>query len=123
MSGTEGVWIGGNVRADGSAIAGRDATVIHGSTVGGPSAPATLAELRVALGELLERIRAAEELPDREDIADTVEQARAEADKDRPNRHLLAAFLDATGRAVAGIGALATLVTTLRAAADAILGG
>ncbi|NNH75428.1 hypothetical protein HLB23_37220 [Nocardia uniformis] len=123
MSSNEGVWIGGSVRADGSAIAGRDATVIHGSTVGGPPAPATLDELRVALSELLTQVRAAEELPEREEVAATVEQARAEAAKERPNRHLLGAFLDAAGRAVAGIGALTALVTTLRGAADTILGG
>lgn len=126
MSTNDGVWIGGNVEATNSAIAGRDATVSTGDVVTGAGIPATLDELRAGLSELLERVRAADipdaDFPDRDEVAETLEQAEAEAAKPRPNRHLLTAFLDVTAKAVAGLTPLATVVTGLRAAIDGIFG-
>lgn len=120
MSTNDGVRIGGNVEATNSAIAGRDATVSMGNTGLGPTIPATLEELRAGLSELLDLLRAADHLPEHDEVVETVEQARTEAAKPRPNRHLLAAFMDVTGKAVAGLTPLATLVTSLRSAIDVI---
>ncbi|MFF2549941.1 hypothetical protein ACFVUS_03030 [Nocardia sp. NPDC058058] len=120
MNSNDGVWIGGSVEATNSAIAGRDATLSVGNTGTGPATPVTLEELRAGLTALLDRIHAAADFPEQDEVVETIEQARTEAAKPRPNRHLLAAFLDVTGKAVAGLTPLATLVTGLRSAIDVI---
>ncbi|WP_433733351.1 hypothetical protein ACQP0C_14030 [Nocardia sp. CA-129566] len=124
MDKNTGVTIGGNARLTGSAIGGRDATVTNTNGPRRAATPTTLPELRDALTDLLSVICAATEgSQDRDDIVAAVEQARAEAGKDRPNRHLLVGLLHAVGRAVVGIGSLAGVVTALEAAASSILGG
>ncbi|WP_280261172.1 DUF5955 family protein [Nocardia abscessus] len=119
-----GVSIGGGVNQSGSVIAGQDGSVSN--TVGGPAAipvPQTVAELRSALNDLLDRIsRYDAELPDRQLVEDTTRQAVAEAAKERPNRLVLSGILHAVGRSVAGIASLAAVVSALEIAVKAVLG-
>ncbi|WP_433526279.1 hypothetical protein ACQPZ2_16040 [Nocardia pseudovaccinii] len=124
MDKNTGVTIGGDARLSRSAIGGHDATVTNTNGPRHATAPTNLPELRDALTELLSVIGTATEgMSDRDDIVAAVEQARAEADKDSPNRHLLVGLLHAVARAVVGIGSLAGVVTALEAAATSILGG
>ncbi len=119
-----GVSIGGGVNQSGSVIAGQDGSVSN--TVGGAAAipvPQTVAELRSALNDLLDRIsRYDAELPDRQLVEDTTRQAVAEAAKERPNRLVLSGILHAVGRSVAGIASLAAVVSALEIAVKAVLG-
>ncbi|WP_280252465.1 hypothetical protein [Nocardia abscessus] len=119
-----GVSIGGGVNQSGSVIAGQDGSVSN--TVAGAAAipvPQTVAELRSALDDLLDRIgRYDADLPDRQLVEDTTRQAVAEAAKERPNRLVLSGILHAVGRSVAGIASLATLVSVLELAVKAVLG-
>ncbi|WP_330256824.1 hypothetical protein OG874_21030 [Nocardia sp. NBC_00565] len=124
MDKNTGVTIGGDARLSGSAIGGHDATVTNTSGPRHAAPPGSLPELREALTDLLGEIcRATDGSADQDDIVAAVEQARAEAEKDRPNRHLLVGLLHAVGKAVVGIGSLAGVVTALEAAATSILGG
>ncbi|MGY2091667.1 hypothetical protein [Nocardia gipuzkoensis] len=119
-----GVSIGGGVNQSGSVIAGGDGSVSN--TAGGAAAipvPQTVAELRSALDDLLDRIgRYDADLPDRQLVEETTRQAVAEAAKERPNRLVLSGILHAVGRSVAGIASLATLVSALELAVKAVLG-
>lgn len=124
MDKNTGVTIGGDARLSGSAIGGHDAAVTNTSGPRHAAPPTSLPELRAALTDLLNEIRRATDgSADQDDIVAAVEQARAEAENDRPNRHLLVGLLHAVGKAVVGIGSLAGVVTALEAAATSILGG
>ncbi|MBF6169957.1 hypothetical protein [Nocardia blacklockiae] len=118
----DGVHIAGDVTATGSVIAGRDGSVVTHNTIAQTAAPATLDDLRAGLAELLTRVRAADDLEDRDEVVATVEHALDEAGKPRPRRRLLTAFLDVVGDAVAGLGAVSELAVTLRTAVDTVLG-
>ncbi|MFJ1456732.1 hypothetical protein [Nocardia sp. N2S4-5] len=122
MNTNDGVHIDGDVTATGSVIAGRDGSVIAHNTVSHTAAPATLDDLRAGLTELLAQVRASENLEDRETIVTTIEHAAEEAGKPRPERRLLAAFLDVIGDAVAGLGAASELAGALRTAVDTVFG-
>ncbi|MFE2996161.1 hypothetical protein ACFXG4_14225 [Nocardia sp. NPDC059246] len=115
--------IGGDVTMTGSALAGRDAHVVQA----GPGAAVTVASdpaaIRRALLDLAEQIRSGEtDLPDRDDIADTVDRAATEVAQERPNRTYLAGLMQAVGRAVETVGSLARAVTAIQGAIDGLFG-
>ncbi|WP_174184386.1 DUF5955 family protein [Nocardia barduliensis] len=118
-----GVSIGGSANLTGSVVAGRDGTVSNTAGAAAIPVPQTVAELRSALHDLLDRIsRYDAELPDRQLVEETTRQAVAEAAKERPNRLVLSGFLHAVGRSVAGIASLAAVVSALEIAVKVVLG-
>ncbi|MGK8489401.1 hypothetical protein [Nocardia asiatica] len=119
-----GVSIGGDANLSGSVVAGGDGTLSNTTAEAAAiPAPRTVAELRSALDDLLDRIsRYDAELPDRRLVEETTRQAVAEAAKERPNRLVLSGFLHAVGRSVAGVASLAAVVSALEIAVKAILG-
>ncbi|APB00179.1 hypothetical protein [Nocardia seriolae] len=117
------VHIGGDVTMTGSALAGRDAQVVHADHGAAVTVASEPAAIRRALADVADQIRsAATALPNHADLAETVEQAAAEVARERPNRTILSALMQAVGRGVGAAGDLARSVTAIQTAIDGLFG-
>ncbi|MEV5649502.1 hypothetical protein AB0L57_14740 [Nocardia sp. NPDC052254] len=121
MDNRTGVNVGGDLHVEGgSAVGGRDAVVTTTTGTESAATPATLEDLRRIIAELADAVRAAGELPERDTVSDAVEHVRAEAAKDKPNRHVLTGILAEIGSALTGVGNLARTVTAVQEAVRAV---
>ncbi|AYF74810.1 hypothetical protein D7D52_14095 [Nocardia yunnanensis] len=115
------VHIGGDVTMTGSALAGRDAHVVHADHGAAVTVAAEPAAIHRALIDLAAQIRgSAPALPNNAELAETAEQAAAEVSREHPNRTILSALMQAIGRSVGAAGSLARTVTAIHTAIDGL---
>ncbi|MEC3954181.1 hypothetical protein VMT65_14170 [Nocardia sp. CDC153] len=113
--------IGGNVSMHGSAMAGRDAQVVHVDHGAALSIASDPTEIRRALLDLAAQIRTgAASVPNPDEVADTAERAASEVGREHPNRTILSGLMHAVGGAVGAAGTLARTVTAIQAAIDGL---
>jgi hypothetical protein len=119
MGRNEGISASGNANVVGSAVAsGSDsrATVRDsGLTQVAGGGALTADQIRELLGRLIDELRHTD-LPERADLIEAAEDARVELESPNPRKGKLKVLAAALGRAVAGIGSLASLTLTIERA-------
>ncbi|MVU75944.1 hypothetical protein GPX89_01640 [Nocardia sp. ET3-3] len=117
------VHIGGDVTMTGSALAGRDAQIVHADHGAAVTVASEPAAIHRALIDLADQIRnTATPLPNTVELADTVEHAAAEVTRERPNRTMLSALMHTVAKSVGAAGTLARTVTAIQTAIDGLFG-
>jgi hypothetical protein len=111
-----GVQIGGSARVNAGAIAGGPGASASAGDVAftGPNA-AELAELRDLLSDLAELLREPPAgIEDTGGLQQITTAAQQEADKDRPNMHVLSGLMQALMAGAGGVSVLANAITAVQ---------
>jgi hypothetical protein len=120
-----GIQVSGSGQLHASQVAvGPGARAVGGDTIHGAAAavPRDLDELRQALAEIVDRLRAdAPGVDDAPALAAVAEAAHREARKPRPSKAVLAGLLDALLAGVAKVATLAGAVEAIQHAVGALL--
>ncbi|HEY0937520.1 MAG TPA: hypothetical protein VGD91_27750 [Trebonia sp.] len=121
MSGTGdnyGVQFGDSATVSGGAIGGAGSRIWVNQSPGPPE----LDELRNALSSLIDQLRGSPaEVDDPAALAEVAVSAREEADKEKPNKHILSGLLHALMAGVQNSAALADAVLAIQHAVSSLL--
>lgn len=122
-SDNSGIWIGGQAQVTAGAMAAGQGAHAEGHAQSmSVTVPATIEELRAALGSLVADLRAGPPgVSDPGSLAEIATSAHHEVTKDRPNKAVLRGLLHALMAGVTNSAALATAVVAIQHAVSVLL--